>query len=182
MLPSLAKMLLARPTLLGPAGVDPRQLVLAEASGQLEWRRCAVDSANGAYEYQRYGVPRYVFRLNGVSFVADKRTVVYAELARIGRHVLHFDAARRELLVPARFQLPLPQGRCVVLKSGLLPTPVEVTSGSSRRGLARYVRHVNIDEPVARAVATSLEQPLQLIPQGDPRVRFVAAGGAGPAR
>ncbi|GAA0711698.1 hypothetical protein Drose_01545 [Dactylosporangium roseum] len=182
MLPSLPQMLRARPSLRGPAGIEPRRLVVSETSGQLEWRPCTDDSRSGAYEYQRYGVPRYVYRVGGVGFVADKRTVVYAELARIRRQVLHFNPGRRELLVPARHQLPLPQGRCAVLKSGLLPVPVEVASTAGWRGLARYVRYANIDEPFARAVAASLEQPLQLMPQGDSSVRFVAAGRPRAAR
>lgn len=160
-LPSLDAMLRARPTLLGPAGVEPRRMS-PHGDGPM-WQECDHDGVDGAYEYKRYGVPQYVFRQGGQRFMADKRTVVYAELARAARWVLRFDRAHRELIVPARMQLPLPQGRCAVLRSGLLPRPVPEARMSSNKFLRACLRHVNIDEDLARAIARSLGQQLQLI-------------------
>ncbi|GAA1028166.1 hypothetical protein GCM10009557_12230 [Virgisporangium ochraceum] len=161
MLPTLPQLLRQRPSLVGPAGVEPRRLQPDPTTGRLGWYPCEDDSGDGAYEYKRYGVPRYVFRRLGHGFVADKRAVVYAELARLRRHVIRFDPARRELVVPSRMQLPLPHGRCAVFKSGLLPRPsADLEIGGPRRSV-ESVRYANIDEPFARALAASLEQDLQ---------------------
>ena len=160
MLPSLPTMLRERPTLLSAAGVEPRRMT---SGGHDIWQECDDDTSDGAYEYKRHGPPRYVFRHSGVGFVADKRTVIYAELARTQRWVLRYDPSRRELLAPVRMQLPLPQSRAAVLNSGRLPQLIPADPRGTRTARTGYVRYINIDAPFAYAVANSLEQKLQMI-------------------
>lgn len=157
MLPPLAKTLSERPGLSGPAGVEPRRMT---GGGPQMWEPVEDDRADGTYEYKRYGPPRYVYRRRGRGFVADKRTAVYAELARTRRWVLRYDPGRRELLAPARMQLPLPHARAAVLNSGLLPAPARRPPGRAAAVADACVRYVNVDRPFAEAVAASLEQQL----------------------
>lgn len=160
MLPSLPTMLRERGELVGPAGIDPQRMT---TGGRDQWAPCDTDRPDGAYVYKRHGPPHYVFRLEGRGFVADKRTVVYAELARTERWVLRYDAARREMLVPARMQLPMPHNRASVLNSGLLPTLSKPDPSGRPSVLDSCVRYINIDLPFAQTVARSLEQRLQLV-------------------
>ncbi|MEV3896138.1 hypothetical protein [Streptomyces anulatus] len=168
-LPGLREMLAQkRGALRGPGGVEPQRM----SDGNEIWEDIegpGEPPLYGAYRYQRYNTKRYVYWIGDLGFVADKRAVIYAQLARSKRWVLRYDAQHQELYSPIRMQLPQLHARAAVLRSGLLPQPSSLRPSSTtapRRpesGRSHFVKYVNIDEPFARMVADSLHQELQFV-------------------
>lgn len=168
-LPRLQEMLNERGELRGPGGLEPQRM--SEGGGDI-WTD--VDGPgepplHGAFRYQRYNTHRYVYWVGMRGFIAEKRAVIYAELARTHRWVLRYDAPHRELYTPIRMQLPHLHARAAVLHSGLLPQvsrlcPLTIPSSSRPNSDRRnFVKYVNIDEPFAKLVADSLYQELQYV-------------------
>ncbi|WP_406422040.1 hypothetical protein [Streptomyces sp. NBC_00842] len=168
-LPRFQEMLTERGVQRGPGGIEPQKMseggndIWTDVEGHGE------PPLHGAYRYQRYNTHRYIYWLGMSGFIADKRTVVYAELARTERWVLRYNALRRELYAPKRMQLPHLHARAAVLRSGLLPqltalNPQTAPDWEPNREHKSYVKYVNIDEPFARQVAESLYQQLQFVP------------------
>ncbi|GHA67201.1 hypothetical protein GCM10010372_78540 [Streptomyces tauricus] len=168
-LPRFQEMLTERGVQRGPGGIEPQKM--SEGGGDL-WTDVeghGEPPLHGAYRYQRYNTHRYIYWIGMSGFIADKRTVVYAELARAERWVLRYSPLQRELYAPKRMQLPHLHARAAVLRSGLLPqlTALDPQAAPDRHSMPEYksyVKYVNIDEAFARQLAESLYQKLQLVP------------------
>ncbi|MFG1768317.1 hypothetical protein ACGFIX_01975 [Nocardia salmonicida] len=168
-LPRFQEMLSERGVQRGPGGIDPQKM--SEGGGDL-WTDVEGNGEpplHGAYRYQRYNTHRYIYWIGMSGFIADKRTVVYAELAHAKRWVLRYSPLRRELYAPKRMQLPHLHARAAVLRSGLLPqlTALDSLSAPNRQSVPPnkcYVKYVNIDNVFARQLAESLYQKLQFVP------------------
>ncbi|MET7873295.1 hypothetical protein [Streptomyces cyaneofuscatus] len=166
-LPRFQEMLAERGIQQGPGGIEPQKMSEGGSDIWTDIEGHGQPPLHGAYRYQRYNTHRYIYWIGMSGFIADKRTVIYAELARAGRWVLRYNPLRRELYAPNRMQLPHLHARAAVLRSGLLPqltalnpqTPPGRQSNSEHKS---YVKYVNIDEPFARQLAESLYQELQL--------------------
>ena len=168
-LPRFQEMLTERGVQRGPGGIEPQKMSEGGSDIWTDVEGHGEPPLHGAYRYQRYNTHRYIYWLGMKGFIADKRTVVYAELARTKRWVLRYNALRRELYAPKRMQLPHLHARAAVLRSGLLPQLAALTPQTAPNRQANlehkdYVKYVNIDEPFARQVAESLYQELQLVP------------------
>ncbi|MGW1792727.1 hypothetical protein ACWCO0_22050 [Streptomyces tubercidicus] len=168
-LPRFQEMLTERGVQRGPGGIEPQKMSEGGNDIWTDVEGPGEPPLHGAYRYQRYNTHRYIYWLGMSGFIADKRTVVYAELARAKRWVLRYNAQRRELYAPKRMQLPHLHARAAVLRSGLLPqltalTPQTAPDRQPNPEHKSYVKYVNIDEPFARQVAESLYQELQLVP------------------
>ncbi|MBT2489114.1 hypothetical protein J7E96_11390 [Streptomyces sp. ISL-96] len=168
-LPRFQEMLTERGVQRGPGGIEPQKMSEGGNDIWTDIEGPGEPPLHGAYRYQRYNTHRYIYWLGMSGFIADKRTVVYAELARAERWVLRYNAQRRELYAPRRMQLPHLHARAAVLRSGMLPqltalNPQVALDQQPNRERKSYVKYVNIDEPFARQVAKSLYQKLQLVP------------------
>ncbi|MGI5367401.1 hypothetical protein [Streptomyces iakyrus] len=168
-LPRFQEMLTERGVQRGPGGIEPQKMSEGGSDIWIDVEGHGAPPLHGAYRYQRYNTHRYIYWIGMSGFIADKRTVMYAELARTKRWVLRYNPLRQELYVPKRIQLPHLHARAAVLRSGLLPqlTALNSPAAHDRQPNAKYksyVKYVNIDEPFARQVAESLYQMLQLVP------------------
>ncbi|WP_225809390.1 hypothetical protein [Streptomyces spinosus] len=168
-LPRFQEMLTERGVQRGPGGVDPQKMSEGGSDLWTDVEGHGEPPLHGAYRYQRYNTHRYIYWIGMSGFIADKRTVMYAELARAERWVLRYSPLRRELYAPKRMQLPHLHARAAVLRSGLLPqlTALDPQTDPDRQsipGHKSYVKYVNIDEAFARKLAESLYQKLQLVP------------------
>jgi hypothetical protein len=110
----------------------------------------------GLYRYEVYGAAEYRYsgganRYSNVDFSTGK----FAELNRLGRHMLQYETEEINgtLAVPVRADLPALQARAAILCSGLLP---EFDRGS----LSRLYR--NVPRVIADRIAASLSQRLQV--------------------
>lgn len=167
-LPRLQEMLSERGEQRGPGGVEPQRMSDGGHDMWIDIEGLGAPPLHGAYRYQRYSTHRYIYWIDMRGFIADKRTVIYAELSRNERWVLRFNPQRQELYVPKRMQLPHLHARAAVLRSGLLPqltalnpqTPLGQQSNTEHKN---YVKYVNIDEQFARLLADSLYQKLQFV-------------------
>jgi hypothetical protein len=88
----------------------------------VEFRPVDSDTAAGAYEYVRYGPPRYIFNDGNALYQADRRIIIYAELRRAGHNVLTYERSAQRMVVPATCPLPLLYARCAVLRTGHPPS------------------------------------------------------------
>lgn len=102
-----------------PPGFQPRRFNLRARE---RWTDVEDETTPGAYEYTRYGPPRYFFYDGDTWAEADKWIVVYAELRRLGEQVLYYRTKDQTLLVSSRTPLPLLYARAAVLRTGMLPT------------------------------------------------------------
>ncbi|MFI6324797.1 hypothetical protein ACIBG8_45240 [Nonomuraea sp. NPDC050556] len=162
-LPNLPDLLRGRAVLRGPAGVEPHKLSLSEIP---EWIPANGAEPRGGYQYQRYRGHQYVYWIQGQGFVSDKRSVMYAEIARRRQQILHYHHERRELYVPSRVQLPWLHARAAVLRSGFLPQlawlPDGLPGGSGNGSHRDYVKYININYDFAETIARSLKQELDV--------------------
>ncbi|OLZ69101.1 hypothetical protein AVW11_10900 [Streptomyces amritsarensis] len=168
-LPRFQEMLAERGVQRGPGGIQPQKMSEGGRDIWTDVEGHGEPPLHGAYRYQRYNTHRYIYWIGTKGFIADKRTVVYAELARAERWVLRYSPLRQELYAPKRMQLPHLHARAAVLRSGLLPQLAALNPQADPNGQVgpehkSYVKYVNIDEPFARQVAESLYQKLQLVP------------------
>lgn len=168
-LPRFQEMLAERGVQRGPGGIEPQKMSEGGSDLWTDIEGHGEPPLHGAYRYQRYNTHRYIYWIGMSGFIADKRTVVYAELARAKRWVLRYNPLRRELYAPKRMQLPHLHARAAVLRSGLLPrltalNPQTAPAEQSNPEHKSYVKYVNIDESFARQVAESLYQELRLVP------------------
>lgn len=168
-LPRFQEMLAERGVQRGPGGIEPQKMSEGGSGLWTDIEGHGEPPLHGAYRYQRYNTHRYIYWIGMSGFIADKRTVVYAELARAKRWVLRYNPLRRELYAPKRMQLPHLHARAAVLRSGLLPqltalNPQTAPAEQSNPEHKSYVKYVNIDESFARQVAESLYQELRLVP------------------
>lgn len=115
----------------------------------------------GAYAYPGYGRDRFFFRV-ARSYEAEKAVVVYAELRRQNRNVLHHDPVRRELLVPARMRLPSPYARAAVARTGLLPDYQPTVEVGGRR-LGSVLRYQSVTSELAGKLGHCLGQQVQVL-------------------
>ncbi|WP_405549858.1 hypothetical protein [Streptomyces microflavus] len=167
-LPRFQEMLAERGVQRGPGGIEPQKMSEGGSDLWTDIEGHGEPPLHGAYRYQRYNTHRYIYWIGMSGFIADKRTVVYAELARAKRWVLRYNPLRRELYAPKRMQLPHLHARAAVLRSGLLPqltalNPQTAPAEQSNPEHKSYVKYVNIDESFARQVAESLYQELRLV-------------------
>lgn len=116
---------------------------------------------HGAYRYQRFRTYRYVYWLRRRGFEADKRAVIYAELARAERWVLRYDSVHQALYAPATMQLPVLHARAAVLRTGLLP---QLHALPDTNQGPDHVKYANISPSFAHLLADSLYQQLQYVP------------------
>lgn len=143
-----------------PPGFAPRRFDLRAPK---RWREVDDDTEPGAYEFTRYGPPRYFFIGGSGRAEVEKWIAVYAELRRIGRDVLFYRHGDRTLLVPARLPLPLLYARCAVLRSGLLPTYRPAPPPGMDQDLGPALEYQNMTPKLASAIATAVGQRLRTI-------------------
>nr|WP_152992637.1 hypothetical protein [Nonomuraea pusilla] len=165
-LPRLQEMLSERGALHGPGGLSAQRISPDCDDIWLDADDGGRPPLRGTYRYQKYNTHQYVYWIGDSGYVTDKRSAIYAELARTQRWVLYFNADGQELYVPKRFPLPILHARAAVLRSGMLPQPVSTLGKdakaafrkSDQQGLMMYR---NIDKRFAAILAESLYQELQ---------------------
>lgn len=101
-----------------PPGFEPRRM---EYRDRVEFTPVNSDTTLGAYEYVRYGPPRYIFNDGEALYQADRRIVIYAELRRTSHNVLTYERRSQRMFVPGTCPLPLLYARSAVLRTGHLP-------------------------------------------------------------
>jgi hypothetical protein len=116
-LPTLASLHAAGRVVSPPIGYE----IAYFRTDTLEWQSVAQVAAEGAYQFATYR-PEYRTYFGGVSRKTDRNTAVHTALARAGRSVAHYDAARFTLTLPAIARLPSLYARVLVLCSGCLPS------------------------------------------------------------
>lgn len=143
----------------GPPGFAPRKFDLRAPD---RWREVDDDTAPGAYEFTRYGPPRYFFVDTDGRAEVEKWIAVYAELRRIGRNVIFYRDSDQTLLVPARLPLPLLYARCAALRTGLLPQYLPQPPVGVDQDLGPFLKYQNMTPKLSNAIATAVGQRLQL--------------------
>lgn len=141
-----------------PPGFEPRRFELYSHD---RWSEVADESRPGAYEYRRYGPPRYLFYDGEVWAEADKWIVVYAELRRRGQNILYYRTADRSMFVPARAPLPLLYARAAALCTGRLPTFTTDLVLGIPSGLGALLQYPNVQPSLFKTIASRLGQALQ---------------------
>jgi hypothetical protein len=100
----------------GPSGYE----IEAFDPARLCWSEVPEATGDGLYRYKYYR-PEYRLRTGGRDLKVSRETGIYLLLSQERRRVLHYDPARRELVVPAAAPLPDLHARAATLCSGLLP-------------------------------------------------------------
>lgn len=134
-----------------PGGFEVRRLSI----DNLRWRTVQAFSTAGLYEFLLPGHSEFRF-FDGASFYAvDRPTGIYAELRRQRRNVLLYkpDTRNGALIVPLGAPLPVLQARAAAMCSGLDAAPIYTE---------RIRRFVNVPLDIARRIASSLAQELQI--------------------
>ena len=121
----------------------------------LYWDEATSDAEPGLYRYEAPGRP--VFRLHyghGVFYDVDLAVGTWAAVARWGENRLRYrpQSVNGELWVPVRAPLPGLHARAAALCSGIAP--------EKRKDVLVYL---NVPETIARRIARSLDQTLQII-------------------
>lgn len=118
----------------------------------------------GAYCTRLYDVSRYFYaHAAGSVFEASRGAVVYAELRRQGKHVLHWTQRDCTLLVPATLRLPELYERAAVLRTGLLPEVGPLLARGLAQGSGLWLKYRNIDRGLADLLAQGLGQTVQIV-------------------
>lgn len=141
-----------------PPGFEPRRFELYSRD---RWSEVTDEGQPGAYEYRRYGPPRYLFYDGNVWAEADKWIVVYAELRRRNENTLFYRTEDRSMFVPARAPLPLLYARTAALSTGQLPKFVTNPVLGIPIGLGAVLQYSNVQPSLFRTIANRLGQALQ---------------------
>jgi hypothetical protein len=161
-LPTIDDYLAAGAVQATPPGFEPRKMSFWNRI--IAFKPVSDDSEDGAYEYLRYGPPRYLYRDKHGLYQVDRRVAIYAELRRINKQVLFWNRRTRELHVPGTTRLPLLYARTAVLCTGRLPwfsrSVPELPEPYNTIGINTYA---NIAEDVFTAIATRLGQEPRIL-------------------
>jgi hypothetical protein len=152
-LPSLDAMLSQCKRSAAPVGFEVRLFDPA----RYRWLDIESDSKPGLYKYEAWGPPLYRLRIDHTLPVdADLATGAFAEVRRLGQHVLTFRQVGNsgELLVPLGMPLPALHARTAALCSGLVPQLVQ------RRLEPWQLKYVNVPRTIADRIAQTLGQVL----------------------
>jgi hypothetical protein len=141
-----------------PPGFAPRRFDLRAPK---RWREVDNTDDAGAYEFTRYGPPRYFFIDGADRAEVEKWIAVYAELRRTTRDVLFYRHESRTLLTPARLPLPLLYARCAVLRTGMLPRYLPDPPPGMDQDLGPALEYQNMTPKLASAIATAVGQHLR---------------------
>jgi hypothetical protein len=151
-LPALDSYLAVSKTTPAPTGYEARRF----DSVGLRWTATRTDVPPGLYTYEVHGVARQRFVPQvGIAHEVERAIGIYAELRRTGKQILAWraDDVNGTLIVPGQTPLPTLQARVATACSGL--GAKFVRPDSTRR-------YVNIPEEIARRIALSLGQSLNL--------------------
>lgn len=150
---------LAPGTAAGPPASTNRTTEVFAPDGRVRFLPAENTTSDGLYRAQVSGRRRYLLRALGHWSWCDLSTGVFLELQRQGQSVLRWRSSDREAdkgTVFVDWGAPLPplHARTLVLCSGLPPL---------FHSAARTAEYANVPAPVARAVAASLGQSLEVL-------------------
>jgi hypothetical protein len=147
-----------RPRSFAKRRFEPRRFDLY---GHNRWCDVTHENSPGAYEYRRYGPPRYLFYDGRTWAEADKWIVVYAELRRRGENVLFYRTADYSMFVPARTPPPLLYARSVALCTGRLPSFTREPVLGIPSGLGALLQYPNVPSRLFAKIASLLGQAIR---------------------